>query len=151
MKLPVEGANEMFLALSNCKSLTDISLSGTGLQVCHMEMIGDCLQMNKSIKDIDLSWNPLTDAHIEAFALSMIGNTSLESMSLAWNGSISAACTSYLKEFCEKSNIKSIELVGTLIGPENIRDIHRLLAVNIEERNIPISSKTKSAAKITKN
>ena len=78
----------------------------------------------------------------------MIGNTTLKELYLNENKGITDASVPHLIEMVNKSCIIDINIWNASISDEKQQEIKEALSIPIEEREIPIKSNTKSAAKI---
>ncbi len=65
------------------------------------------------------------------------------------NEEITDASVPHLVEIAKKSCITKVDLQFALISEEKQQEIEELLKIPIEQREIPIKSNTKSAAKIS--
>ena len=160
-----KGASTLFDTLIECKSpLISIYLGGNNLDDECIKSLGEFLQYNSTIEFIDIGFTrPLglfgfdqgsnlfggiTDSGIEALAPYLFGNSSLKSLQFLFQN-ITSQSIPILKEMIEKSCLQYLNLYRTQIPPEAIRDFAPLLSTPIDQREIPIISKsTKSAAKI---
>lgn len=101
-----------------------------------------------SESDVDYYRNGnITDKGIEILAPSIFGNTSLKACDLSNNLGINILSAGLLKEAVMKSCLTELKLEHTSITKSDIDDINELLLVPFEQREIPISSSSKSAAK----
>ncbi len=96
-----------------------------------------------------LSSNEATDKGIETIPEDLIGNTKLKVLDLNRNSGITDASVPYLIEIAKKSCITEIGLRDTLISYAKKQEVEELLKIPIDEREVPIKSNTKSAAKIS--
>ena len=71
----------------------------------------------------------------------------MEKLELQSNPGITNTSVPYLTELAKRSYIKEINLIDTSVSEENKEMINALLRIPHEEREIPIQSNTKSAAK----
>lgn len=79
----------------------------------------------------------------------LIGNTTLKILALHRNGKITNASAPFLKNMVTRSYIQNVFMEDTMISLELQQEIETLLLIPLDERDIYISSKTKSASKIS--
>lgn len=80
----------------------------------------------------------------------IIDNTKLNHLSLRNYRSITNRSLDIIEETAMKSKLTSITLEGTSLQSQEIRRIDAALSIPFNDRDIPIKSNTKSAAKITR-
>lgn len=147
------GASRLFKALEKLPCLVEIDIVDCSIDDDCMESLASLLENNENLRMLILSTSQsnvikgnLTDKAIEILFPSLIGNIGLKEIDFT-NAHLSDKSLSSLKEICEKSCLERIKLVGTLIGHEDILEINRLLRIPESDREIPLKSLTKSAAK----
>lgn len=113
-----------------------------------MEALGSYLEDNISIKDVKIGNCGITDKGVDILSLHLIGNTNLEQLGLQFNLGITEESTPFILDIAQKSHIKRVTLSRTMISEESQEIIKMKLETLIENRDIPIQSKTKSASKI---
>lgn len=140
----------LFQTLKECKSVvTKITFDKNNINDDCMATLGECIQECSSIKSINLSENKISDKGIEVLHHYLIGNTTLNEIHLKWNNDITDASFTYFTEIANRSCITIINIwqLSTMI--EKQQELNACLKTPIDERCIPINSKTKSAAKIS--
>ncbi len=140
----------LFDTLRECNSVgSDLNLSYNEIDDECMKQLGEYVQDNEYLERLMLSYNKVTDKGIEMLLEYLIGNTKLNELNLSVNWGITDASVPYLIEIAKKSCITRMYLGGTSISEEKQQEIVELPKIPIEQREIPIKSNTKSAAKIS--
>lgn len=152
-KITSKGAIILFTTLKDfCKSpIKVINLSENYLDDDCMISFGEFLQECQTVEDIRFNnkfedLNKISDSGIKILAPYLIG-TPLKVIDLSGNRKISNTSASLLKEIIPKCCLKEINLERTLVTKNEISMINTYLKLLSEEREIPIFSATKSAAK----
>ncbi len=114
-----------------------------------MKQFGEYVQDNDHLEKLRLSNNRITDKGIEIISEYLIGNTKLKELNLRGNKGITDESVPYLIEIAKKSCITQIDIRSRSISEEKRQEIEELLEIPIKQREIPIKSNTKSAAKIS--
>ncbi len=112
-----------------------------------IKQCGEYVQDNEHIEKLWLDDNMITDKGIEIISEYLIGNTKLKVLDVDGNKGITDASGPYLIEIAKKSCITAIDTGDTSISEEKQQEIKDLLKISIEQRETPIKSNTKSAAK----
>ena len=94
-----------------------------------------------------LDYNDITDIGLEVLAKYLIGNTTLKLLDLSYNIGITGKSSSHFIEAALKSCLISIKLAETSVSEESQEEINQKLSINVQEREIPVHSPSKSAAK----
>lgn len=149
-----KGAIVLFDALKSFSSLKSIGLSGNPLDDDCMDAMGSLLHYNPTIQTvlIDSGYvgkNHISDKGVEILSQHLIGNTVLKILAISGLTQITKNSTPVLVNLATKSGISKIITTMTAIPSADIIEITAALNVPIEQRDIPIESKTKSAAKRT--
>lgn len=112
-----------------------------------IEAFANFLQNNTSLKHIELSNNKITNAGVIALTEFLSGNTTLQSIGLSENEMITVDIYPYFVDLAKHTAIK--EIYVPFIDFENSQrlELKRLLSIPPEERELPIKSDSKSAAK----
>ncbi len=140
----------LFDTLRECNSVISVlNLSSNNVGDECMKQLGEYVQDSQYLDILRLGNNKITDKGIEMISEYLIGNTKLKELDLSVNKGITDASVPYLVEIGNKSCITKIGLRDTSISEEKQQQIKELLKIPIEEREIPIKSNTKSAAKIS--
>lgn len=135
------------LESQNCNAITSINFYHNSIGDECIKLLGEIIQNNQNIQSIGIGYNKVTDIGIEVLQSYLIGNTSLESLDISYNVGITDKSVSLLIEAVLKSCLNHILLYGTSISFEMDQKISSHLKVPLEDREIPIESSTKSAAK----
>ncbi len=114
-----------------------------------MQQLGEFVQENNHLARVILFDNLITNKGIEIFSEYIIGNTSLKSLNLGANAYITDASVPFLLDIAKKSQVTGIYMNETSISKEKQSEIEELLSIPIDQREIPIKSNSKSAAKIS--
>ena len=141
----------MFDTLRECNSVVSkLNLSNNHIDDECMKQLGEYLQGNEHLEQLDIRQNPeITDSGIEILSEHLIGNATLNELDLIGNINITDVSVPHLIEIAKKSCIADIGLWNTSISEENGHEIEEALSVPFDEREIPIKSNTKSAAKVS--
>lgn len=109
--------------------------------------LGELIRDRQSLNDINLSGNKISDRGLEILLGYMIGNITFNSIDVSFNKKISDQSLPNLSEMATKSCLMKLALNDTSIPKDKQIETTNLLKVPIEDRQIPIQSPTKSAAK----
>ncbi len=140
----------LFDTLRECKSdVSELGLSLNQIDDECMKQLGEYVQDNQHFERLWLETNKVTDKGIEIISEYLFGNITLKELGLRGNRGITDVSVPYLIEIAKKSYVTKIETRNTTISAEKQQKIEELLKIPIEEREIPIKSNTKSAAKIS--
>lgn len=131
----------------NCKSLSNIDLSRSKIKDEHIECITHLLNENESIAFILLTANDISDTGIEIMSQSLAGNTSLHTCAFYNNNRLTEKSIPFFIEIAKTTYINVIQTPLLNNSYAHIQEINTYLRVPREQREIPIKSKTKSAAK----
>lgn len=113
-----------------------------------MNMLGEFIEYSETIETIRFLKNKITDKGIEILSEYLIGNISLKTLNISGNKGITDKSLPYLIDIAKKTSITSINLFLTSLSKESQTEINKLVIIPIDEREIPIKSSSKSAAKI---
>ena len=103
---------------------------------------------SKRMISLNSLWgNCITDNGIQILSEHLQGNLHLETLEIQSNSRITDASIPYVAEIAKRSCVKEINLADTSISEEKKEAISKLLRIPHEEREIPINSSSKSAAK----
>ncbi len=145
-----KGVSVLFGTLRECNSVVSkLNLSNNEIGDECMKQLGEYVQDNEHLERLILGYTQITDKGIEAFSEYLVGNTKLKVLDLSDNKEITDASVPDLIEIAKKSCITKIDIRYTSISEEKQQEIEVLLEMPIDEREIPIKSNTKSAAKIS--
>ncbi len=140
----------MFDTLRECNSVvTGLTLYKNAIDDECMQQLGEYVQENKYLERLNINGNKITDKGVEILSEYLSGNILLKELGLYYNRGITNASVPYLVDIANKSYITNIYLVDTSITYKNQQEINNALSIPIDEREIPIKSNTKSAAKIS--
>ncbi len=141
----------LFDTLRECNSVVSkLYLLNNEIDDECMKQLGEYVQDNEHLERLILGHNnKVTDKGIEMISEYLIGNTKLKKLYLNYNEGITDKSVPYLIEIAKKSCITEIDIRYTPISFEKQEEIEELLKIPNEEREIPIKSNTKSAAKIS--
>lgn len=111
--------------------------------------LGEYLLDSEYLVELNIDNSKITDKGIEKLSEYIIGNITLKSLSLNQIHSITDASAPYLAQIAKQSCITSINISQTYISEEKKNEIGELFKLPLDQRDIPIKSNTKSAAKIS--
>lgn len=136
-----------FIKSSN--HLEKLSLEGNNITDDGVEILSDYLVGNTSLKELHLGCNNVTDKGMELLSNCLMGNTTLKELNLAYNYGITDASASHLADIARRSCIARLVIHSKNLSDEIETETSALLEIPVEEREIPIKSNCKSAAKIS--
>ena len=140
----------LFDTLRECNSIvSDLNLSYNQIDDECMKQLGEYVQNNEHLEKLEIGSNKLTDKRIEILSEYLNGNTTLKELYLRNNNGITDVSVPYLIEIAKKSCITRLFIGNTSISQEKQQEIDEALSISIDEREVPIKSNTKSAAKIS--
>lgn len=137
--------------LKECKSIVStLGLYGSSLynDQC-MAYIGEFIQFGQHLQTLFVNDNNITDKGIETLSDFIIGNTTLKTLWLSGNHEITDLSAPFIVEMIKGSHISAISTWNLRFSYENIQLIQKALAVAVDQREVPVKSNTKSAAKIS--
>lgn len=137
--------------LINCNYLRNLRLKDCGLADDILQSFAELLNENETIKFVSLQSNIITDAGIEILSQELSGNTSILSLDLAYIKQLTDFSTSHLIELAKTTNLEHLEVLHTNISILYKHQISNWLEIPIDQREIPIKFKAKSAAKSNQN
>lgn len=139
----------MFDTLRECNSvISTLDLSVNKLDDDCIDSLGLYIQDNQHLENILIGYNKLTDNAVEILSESLIGNSTLKLLDLSSVVGITDVSTPHLIEIARRSFVTEIVIWDTCISSEKKQKIFESLAIPSNEREIPIKSSSKSAAKI---
>ena len=140
----------LFETLKEMKSkLIYLYLSGNLLDDECMKTLGEFIKYSETFESIGISNNNITDKGIEILSEYLIGYITLYELDFSYNEGITDKSLPYLIDIAKKTSITSMNLFSTSVSKENQEEINKLVKIPIDEREIPIKSSSKSAAKIS--
>lgn len=145
----------LFDTLTNITAgVTSIDFSQNTLDDDCMVSLGRYIQSSPNFYYISLSDDGnegpksiIGDKGIETLSESLYGNNTFRILHLNKLKRITSKSATYLIDMAKNSGIFAVELDGTLLSHHERTRIAQLINIPITDRNIPILSKTKSAAK----
>lgn len=158
-KITSEGAKVLCPFLASCKSLKIIHLFQNPLGDDCMFDMGEMVNNSSSINQLWLGMDRsekvslITDNGIEDLVSSLMGNSTLNILTIPASIHITDKCVPSLVDLVNSTKISNAGCLGHLLIGENIdqslkEQLKICLKSPVNERNIPLKSKTKSAAKI---
>ena len=140
----------MFDTLRECNLIVSkLSLYGNEIDDECMKQFGEYVQDNEHLERLEIGKIKISDKGIEIISEYLIGNTKLKELDLKYNKGITDVSVPYLIEIAKKSCITQMVVEYTSISEEKQQEIDEAHKIPIDEREIPIKSNTKSAAKIS--
>lgn len=139
----------MFTTLKECRSfISKLNLSFNQLDDECMQALGEYAQDNDYLQKLEIGCNNITDKGFRILYEHLIGNVKLKELNIERNGGITNISAPNLADMAKKTCITNINFWFTSITEKNFETIRVALQIPIEKREIPIKSKSKSAAKI---
>lgn len=129
------------------KYLTEIDLSNNSIDDECITSLGELLAYNVNITEICIG-RKITDNGIDLLASNLIGNTSLICLDIKCNSKITDKSSPNLKSIILSTTLTAMKLKYTSISNMEKEKILNLLRIPKSEREIPMFTKTKSAAKV---
>ncbi len=122
-----------------------------------MKAVGEFIQRNKTLKKIELSksnpriknGNNITDKGVEILVDTIAGNTTLRELILDGYKGITTVSIPYLAELATKTYVKEISIEKSSLLKNELKKLKDIFQKPFNSREIPINSKTKSAAKLS--
>lgn len=142
------GASKLFESLEDHDDLKLISLGNNNLGDDFIESFARFMQHSQSLTYLNLSKNFITDKSALAMLDSLRGNKVFTALSLFENDQITDAFVEPLIEIIKCSGLRYVDLLDTYVSANDIDKIRRSLHTPFHERDLPLDSKSKSAAKI---
>lgn len=140
----------LFDTLRECRSTTKtLDVKFNSIDDACMRQLGEYVQHNDYLERLDIDNNIITDKGIAILSDHLTGNTTLKILNIGYNKAISDSSVPYLIEIARKSCISHIFMWGLAVSEDQRNAIDKDLAVPSDQREIPIASNTKSAAKIS--
>ncbi|KAH3732999.1 Protein NLRC3 [Pelomyxa schiedti] len=144
-------------ALRRNKTITHISLDGTGIGVLWSDSIGETLQVNTSILEINLAKTKISDAGVLPIALALKSSTSLTALNLSENQISSTGAMAIAEALQVNSSLKELDLsmnkvsdLGANAFAKALRRNRSLTTINLNQTQIPDSG-AQSIAEALKN
>ncbi len=145
------GMSILFETLKNLDvfEITTLRLNGNKIKDEGLISMCDWLAIKPSLRFLDLSHTNLTNKSIEMLSESLVGNTSLRKLSMDGNINISDKAAPYLLNIAQTTCITNLEIARSLLSFNISTEIQNEFGKPFQERDVPINSKSKSAAKIS--
>lgn len=147
-QLTSKGVVGLFESLRSTMSIEKIDLSSNPIDDSCMESLGDLMKFNQTIKVLNLAKCKLSNNGINKLLSSLVGNSALIELDLEGT-QISGKIKAQLTEVAQHSGIQTIKTGSTKISKDVREELNKVLSIPSDDRDIPIYSKTKSAAKST--
>lgn len=143
-----KGASMLFDNLKRCNStISKIDISRNQLDDDSMTSLGEYIEENQHLEKLILKENIITDKGIASLAEHLVGNTTLKILDFTNNRDISNESGLILLDVAKKSCLNEILFFYTSITDDIKSRIEEALKIPIDQREIPIISNSKSAAK----
>lgn len=140
----------LFKTLKECNSVvTLLSLSQNQIDDGCMKQLGEFVKENQYLESLFVDDNEITDKGVKTLADCIVGNTILKQLSFQSNKDITNASVPNLIELVKGSFITEIGISKTSITEDAMRAIEEALKIPMDQREIPIKSMRKSAAKVS--
>ncbi len=149
-KIFSKSASILFDTLRECDAcVSSLEIADNKLDDECMRSLGEYLQDNVHLFRLNIGVNNITDKGVKILSQYLFGNTTLRKLDLSWSHNITEGSASCLKEIVMKTCINSVNLECTHIQIRSQKEILKIASSSAEERDVPIKSNAKSAAKIT--
>lgn len=148
-KITSKGANILFSTLKECdSSINSLNLGANQLDDDCMAALGEFIDNNPYLEVLKVDYNKVTDKGMYILSPFLIGNTKLKQIALHENSYLTDACLPYVSDMARTSCLTEIMLFATAMSYESQSHVRTLLSIPIDDREVPIKSNTKSAAKV---
>lgn len=143
----------LFKSLLNHPNITHLDISGNRIDDNCMDMLGEFLSSIQILNylsigsEYNFSFYEITDHGAEIGLRSLIGNINLSDLCIGGHHRITNKSATFFFDLVSKSGIKKFYLEGTSVTEDIKQEIDDLLQVPVEQRDIPVVSSSKSAAK----
>ncbi len=135
--------------LFDMNELKHLDLQKSNINDEYLDKLGDVIGSSDKIHMVNLrSNNNITDDGLNKLMNNMVGNTSLRELDLSYNQKITIKSIPCLMEMAEVTSITTLIMYYTGMTYLELEQVHKAFRKPIDEREIPIKSKTKSAAKM---
>ncbi len=140
----------LFDILRECKpDILSLDISFNQIGDGFMRQLGEFIHVCQHLEILKFADTGMTDKGVEILCEYLIGNTSLKELNVEENREITNDSLPHLLDIANRSCISKLVLWGTSLSEKNLQEIGQALRIPIEERQVPIKSNTKSAAKIS--
>lgn len=147
-KISSKGASLFFDTLKVCNSIVkSLEFFQNQLGDDCMKSLGEYIQDDGHLEKLYLSYNKISDKGIEIFSEHLIGNVTLNTLSFGGNKDITDASAPILINAIKKSHISEIVVSFTSMSIQKIKQVEESTNIPFDQREIPLKSNTKSAAK----
>lgn len=144
------GATALFDTLKRLNAdIKKIRMDSNPLDDECMKSIADYLQYDQSLVILGLASSNFSDKGIQTLCEGLAGNVTLKNLDLSYARQITPASLPYFAELAKVTVIETIALPRGSISYRDITNTAKLFSKPIEERELPIRSSTKSAAKVS--
>lgn len=134
----------------HAKRLTSLDVSSNALDLESIRALGELMQTSADLKKVDISSSSLSDQEIIELSSYLIGNTTLKKINLEYNSKATNNILPYLMDIAKASCITSFGYLSYYGADWNKKkELDKLLETPTDQREIPIMSTTKSAAKLS--
>lgn len=135
--------------LFDLNKLKHLDLRRSNINDEHLDKLGDVIGSSDKIDNLCISSNEnITDEGLNKLINHMLGNTSLKTLDISNNRKITEKSIPLLLEMAEVTSITSLHIYGTGIDYDKTNKVYDAFKKPVNDRNIPLKSKTKSAAKV---
>lgn len=125
-----------------------LSLAYNNIDDEYIHYLGEYIQHNSHLENVILNNNNLTDKGVEILSEFIIGNTAIKSIDFHGIEEITNMSVPHLVNMVKKSAITGLFIWDTSLSEAGQLKIKDALKISVDDREIPIKSNTKSAAKI---
>lgn len=143
--------SELFRVLKSKKKLKSIDITGNHLDENTLAELEEIVTHCYELEILNMCRTALMDDLLESFSAAIIGNTTLREIDFSGNRYLTEASSPFFIEMAAQSCLKKIQIDDTPIAYGLDLQLKNLLRIPIDDREIPIMAKTKSAAKSLRN
>lgn len=148
-QLSSKAASCIFKSLHQNDSLKFLALSNNKLNDDCMQDLAEMIKCNESLEVLDISKNQITIRGLRILFESLTGKRTLRYLYAHPNiSSLGSNLDDEIKSLLNHSGIKTIFYPSTNMDWTSKKDILKFLTTPLDQRDLPIVSSTKSAAKI---
>lgn len=148
-KITSKGASILFDTLRECHSVVSyLNLYESELDDECLRNFGEYIQDDDCLELFYIFNTKVTDNGIQMLPQFLMGNMKLRKLDFSMNSSITDASVPYLIDIVMRSYLNEIGISDTSITDDKRKELKNYFVIPKDQREIPIKSKAKSAAKI---
>lgn len=127
--------------------LSTINFCKTKIDDDCVEFLGDYIEECPTLEVLNLKYTMISDRAVKILSGYLTRNSTLKELNLWGNKEITEKSTPHIILVAKRSAITHMNLIGTSISYQVQQEVNRLLNIPFDQREAPIQSDSKSAAK----